>query len=187
MSESLEEHEKAAEAAEGGKRWSALLIAALAAGLAFAEQGAQKAQTSMSADAIAAADLWAQYQAKSIRANEAKDIAALAAVAVPAGQARDDLVNRLQADANRFETEKGVGKAAIAAAAKAHEDARDAAHEKLEAFHNASAALQLGIVLTTASVITGSTGLVVLGGLLGVAGVVLGLLGIFKPEWAGWG
>ena len=58
MSESLEDHEKAKEAAEGGRRWSALLIAALAAGLAFAEQGAQHAQTEMSADAIAATDLW---------------------------------------------------------------------------------------------------------------------------------
>jgi hypothetical protein len=186
VSETLEQHEQAAEAAEGGKRWSALLIAALAAGLAFAEQGAQKAQTSMSSDAIAAADLWAQYQAKSIRANEAKDFAALAAVAAPAGQARDDLVARLQSDANRFETEKGVGKAAIAAEAKAHEAARDAAHERLEAFHNASAALQLGIVLTTASVITGSTLLVSLGGMLGVIGVVMGVLGVVRPEWAAW-
>ncbi len=87
MSETLEDHEKAKEAAEGGRRWSALLIAALAAGLAFSEQGAQHAQTQMSADAIAATDLWAQYQAKSIRANEAKDLASLAQVVAPAGHA----------------------------------------------------------------------------------------------------
>lgn len=180
MSESLEDHEKAKEAAEGGRRWSALLIAALAAGLAFAEQGAQHAQTEMSADAIAATDLWAQYQAKSIRANEAKDLAALAGVVAPAGQPRDDLVAKLNGDASRFETEQGTGKAAIAANAKAHEAARDAAHEKLEAYDHASAALQLGIVLVTASVITGSTVLVVLGALLGVAGAVMGVLGFMK-------
>ncbi len=174
MSETLEEHEKAKEAAEGGRRWSALLIAALAAGLAFSEQGAQHAQTAMSSNALAAADLWAQYQAKSIRANEAREIAALA-------QARDDLVSHLQSEATRFETEKGVGKAAVGAEAKAHEEARDKAHERLEAYDHASAALQLGIVLVTASVITGSTLLVILGGLLGLAGAVLGVMGFLQP------
>jgi hypothetical protein len=186
MSETLEDHEKAKEAAEGGKRWSALLIAALAAALAFSEQGAQHAQTAMNADGLAAADLWAQYQAKSIRANEAKDLAAVAAVTAPPGKERDDLVARLQADSTRFETEKGVGKAAVGAAAKAREEARDAAHEKLEVFDHASAALQLGIVLVTASVITGSTLLVILGALLGAAGAVLGLLGAFAPGLASW-
>jgi hypothetical protein len=181
MSETLEDHEKAKEAAEGGRRWSALLIAALAAGLAFSEQGAQHAQTQMSAYAIAATDLWAQYQAKSIRANEAKDLASLAQVVAPAGQARDELVAKLQGDASHFETEKGTGKAAIAADAKAHEESRDQAHERLEAYDHASAALQLGIVLVTASVITGSNLLVILGGLLGVAGAVMGVLGFLKP------
>ena len=61
----------------------------------------------------------AQYQAKSIRANEAKDLAALAGVVAPAGQPRDDLVAKLNGDASRFETEQGTGKAAIAANAKA--------------------------------------------------------------------
>jgi hypothetical protein len=181
MSETLEDHEKAKEAAEGGRRWSALLIAALAAALAFSEQGAQHAQTAMTAEGLAAADLWAQYQAKSIRANEAREIAGLAQVAAPAGQARDDLVAKLQADATRFETEKGVGKAAVGAAAKAHEEARDKAHEKLESYDHASAALQLGIVLVTASVITGSTLLVILGALLGLAGSALGVMGFLLP------
>jgi hypothetical protein len=186
MSETLEQHEHAAHAAESGKRWSALLIAALAACLAFAEQGAQHAQTEMSGHAIAAADLWAQYQAKSIRANEARDVAALAAVAGPAGSERDALVARLNQDAAKFENDPAAGKAAIAAAAHADEKARDAAHERLEAFDNAAAALQLGIVLTTASVITGSTALAGLGLLLGVAGAALGVLGLIKPGFAAW-
>jgi hypothetical protein len=184
MSETLEQHEHAEHAAEHGKRWSALLISALAAGLAFTEQGAQHAQTAMSAHSITAADLWAQYQAKSIRANEAKDLAAVAAVAAPEGAARDALVAKLQGDVTHFENDRATGKAAIAASAKAEEAARDAAHEKLEAFDNAAAALQLGIVLTTASVITGSNVLLALGGLLGVLGGVLGVLGLVRPELA---
>jgi hypothetical protein len=186
MSETLEDHEKATQAAEGGRRYSALLIAALAACLAFVEQGAQHSQTRLNANAIAAADLWAQYQAKSIRANEARDLASVVDVSAPPGQARDKVSAALRADSERFEHEPKTGKLAIASEAKADEDARDAAHEKLQAFDNAAAALQLAIVLTTASVITGSRMLVGAGFLVGLAGAVLGVLGLIKPEWAAW-
>ena len=182
----MEEHEHAAHAAESGRRWSALLIAALAAGLAFTEQGAQHAETRMSASAIAAADLWAQYQAKSIRANEARDMASVVAVAAPAGPDRDHAVDALKNDADRFEHDGKTGKAAIAAQAHADEAERDAAHERLEAFDNAAAALQLGIVLTTASVITGSMMLAGGGLVLGLIGGALGILGVLRPEWAAW-
>jgi hypothetical protein len=186
MSEALEHHEHATEAAEGGKRWSALLIAALAAGLALTEQGAEHAQTRLNLTSIAAADLWAQYQAKSIRANEARDLASLAGIAAPAGPARDAVVAALLHDADHFEKDSKAGKQAIAAQAHADEDARDAAHERLEAFDNASAALQLAIVLTTASVITGSMMLTGAGMLLGAIGLALGVLGMVRPEFAAW-
>jgi hypothetical protein len=186
MSETLEEHEHAEHAAESGRRYSALLIAALAAGLAFTEQGAQHAQTRMSASAITAADLWAQYQAKSIRANESRQLARVVAVTAPAGPDRDKAVAALEQDADRFEHDSSTGKSAIAAQAKASEAQRDAAHERLEAFDNAAAALQLGIVLTTASVITGSVMLAGAGFLLGLAGGTLGILGLVRPEWAAW-
>ena len=186
MSETLEEHEHVEHAAESGRRYSALLIAALAAGLAFTEQGAQHAHTRMSASAITAADLWAQYQAKSIRANEARDLAKAVAVTAPAGADRDRAVAAMQADADRFEHDGSTGKSAIAAQAKASEAERDAAHERLEAFDNAAAALQLAIVLTTASVITGSMMLVGAGFLLGLLGGALGILGLIRPEWAAW-
>ncbi len=186
MSEALETHEHAKEVAESGRRMSALLIAALAAGLAFTEQGAQHAQTRMNETSIAAADLWAQYQAKSIRANEARDLASLAVVAAPAGPARDATVAALLHDADHFEKDSKAGKQAIAAQAHADEEARDAAHEHLEAYDNAAAALQLAIVLTTASVITGSIMLTGAGVLVGLAGLALGLLGLVRPEWAAW-
>ncbi|MEJ0045492.1 MAG: DUF4337 family protein [Rhodospirillales bacterium] len=186
MSETLEQHEQAEHAAEGGHKHSALLIAALAAGLAFTEQGAQHAQTAMSESAIAATDLWGQYQAKSIRANQAHDFAGLAMAAAPAGPARDALLAQLNADISRFETDKADGKAAVASRARTLEKARDAAHERLEAFDNGAAALQLAIVLTTASVITDS-GMLLLGGfLVGGAGVLLSVLGLVRPEWAAW-
>ncbi len=186
MSETLEQHEHAKEAAEGGRLYSALLIAALAAGLAFVEQGAQHAQTKMNQSSIAAADLWAQYQAKSIRANEAKDMASVVEVTAPAGPARDAAVAGLRHDADHFEKDTKGGKAAIAEQAHADEERRDRAHEHLEAYDNAAAALQLAIVLTTASVITSSSMLTIIGLLLGIAGAALGILGLVRPEWAAW-
>ena len=188
MSEALEQHQHAEHAAEGGRRYSALLIAALAAGLAFADQGGEHAQTRMSANAIGAADLWAQYQAKSIRAHQSEAlsemVALLPASSGEATQSRDGLAARLHADAAHFEKDPKTGKEAVAAQARALEEARDAAHERLEAFDNAAAALQLAIVLVTASVITGSIFLVIAGAGLGVLGGVLGVLGLVAPAFA---
>jgi hypothetical protein len=186
VSETLEEHEHATEAAEGGRRYSALLIAALAAGLAFSEQGAQHAQTAMSNSAIAATDLWGQYQAKSIRANEAKDLALVIQAAAPASAERDAAVAKLNGDSNRFETDPKTGKASIAESAKRKEEERDAAHEHLEAYDNAAAALQLAIVITTASVITRSRALAAAGLIIGLIGAVLGVLGLLNPTLAAW-
>ena len=184
MSEALEQHEEAAHEAAHGRRHSALLIAVLAAGLAFSEQAAQHASTSMSANAIAATDLWAQYQAKSIRAAQTGAMADLAEVTAPAGPARDALVAKLRAEVTHFEADPVTGKNAIATLAKTKEAARDTAHIRLQAYENASAALQLGIVLTTAAVITGADALVWAASGLGLLGAVLGLAGLFRPEWA---
>jgi len=100
--------------------------------------------------------------------------------------ARDVLLARLHDDIGRFETDKVDGKAAIAARAHALEGARDAAHRRLEAFDNGAAALQLAIVLTTASVITESRLLLLAGFVVGSAGGVLSVLGLFRPELASW-
>jgi tellurite resistance protein len=185
MSETLETHEHAEHAAHAGRKHTALLIAVLAAGLAFCEQGAQHADTHMSESAVSAADVWAEYQAKSTRANETRDLAGIAALLPAASPAdHDALQARFAADITRFESDPKSGKAALAAHARALEAERDAAHLRLDAFDNAAAALQLGIVLTTASVITGSLMLAGGGALLGVAGAVLALLGVIDPALA---
>jgi tellurite resistance protein len=180
-----ESNEVVEEAAKGGRRHSALLIAILAAGLAFCEQGAQRAQTAMSDAAISAADVWAEYQAKSTRANETRDLAQIAALLPSVSQAdHDALQSRFTADIARFESDPKSGKSALAAHAQALEARRDAAHLHLEAYDDAASALQLGIVLTTASVITGSLLLVLAGGLLGAVGLIFGLVGWLDPALA---
>jgi hypothetical protein len=185
MGETLETHEHAAHAAEGGRKHTALLIAILAAGLAFCEQGAEHADTHMTESAVSATDTWTQYQAKSIRANEARDLAAMAAILPAASpEAEAKLQDKFAKDIERFENDPKDGKGAIAKHARALEEERDHAHERLEAFDDAAAALQLGIVLTTASVITGSLMLVYGGFLLGLVGAVFAALAMIDPALA---
>jgi uncharacterized protein (DUF1684 family) len=183
MSEAMETHEHAEHAAEGGRKHTALLIAVLATGLAFCEQGAQHADTHMTEDAVAATDTWAEYQAKSIRANEARDFAVMASV-LPATDALAAVQMHFKQDAEHFENDPRTGKAAIAAKAKGLEAERDHAHARLEAFDNAAAALQLAIVITTASVITGSVMLVYAGAALGLLGGLIAILGLVDPALA---
>jgi len=181
MSETLETHEHAEHAVHTGRKYTALLIAVLAAGLAFCEQGAQHANTKMSESAVAATDAWAEYQAKSIRANEARDFAALAGVLPSGVGAATALATKFQADADHFEHDPKTGKTAIADRAHVFEAERDHAHLKLDSFDNAAAAMQLGIVLVTASIITGTAALTVGGAALGVIGVAFAILALVNP------
>jgi len=183
MDETLEAHEHAEHAVHSGRKHTALLIAVLAAGLAFCEQGAQHANTKMTETAVAATDAWAEYQAKSIRANEAKDFAAVATLLPGDAGAAASLARKFQDDAEHFEHDPKTGKDAIATMARHLEAERNLAHLKLQSFDNAAAALQLGIVLITASIITGSLALTIGGAALGVIGTVFAVLGLANPAW----
>lgn len=169
-------------------QWTALLVAFLAAGLAIGEQGAKHAEIRVQQQAIDAADAWAQYQAKSTRGTVAKDIAALVAVmdvgADPDRFARrDQLVRQLMDDQEKYERDPKDGKEAIARRAHRFEHDRHHSLEQTHAYHNGSAAYELGIVLATASAITGSRPLVLVALALGLAGITFSLLGYFAPEW----
>jgi Domain of unknown function (DUF4337) len=185
MNDVLLQHENAehaAHAAEHGSKHAALLIAVLAAALALSEQQGKKAEITVQQNSILAADSWNQYQAKSIRAAVAQDLSRLAATFDQPSQpelaaARKDVLRQFQADQTHYEADDKDGKAAIAGRAQAFETTRDNALERTHCYDNAAAALELGIVLATASVITMSRMLFRFAGALGVVGVVLGVLG----------
>ncbi len=194
--ESLERHHHAGHMAHGkddheisrSTQWTALLVAALAAGLAIAEQGARHAEIRVQQRAIDTTDAWSQYQAKSTRGTVARDIAALAGAldvgSDPAAIARRDaVVAKLTSDAEGYDHDPKDGREAIAHRAHEFEHLRDHATEQTHAYHNGSASYQLGIVLATASAIMQSRALVLLAAGLGVAGVVLSILGYVAPEW----
>lgn len=186
MSKSLEHGEHAEHAAEHGSKRAALVIAVLAAFLAISEQQAKHAEIAVEENAILAADSWSEYQAKSIRAAMAQDlervVTSLDTPQQPEKAAqRADVLKQLRVDREHYEKDKETGKVAIAARARHYEALRQDSIERSHTFDNAAAALELGIVLATASVITGSAPLLGFACVMGSIGILLGILGFVAP------
>ena len=167
----------------------ALLIAILAAGLAFSETLGKSAQTEALNRNIEASNLWAFFQAKTIRMTTLRTAAeALEADAAREPNARakaavDKRVADWRRTAARYDSEPdtGEGRKELAARAKAAE-ARG--KRSLAAYHQyemSSAALQLAIVLATANIITGVAFLLWGSFGLGAIGVAFVLIGLFAP------
>ena len=175
-------------ATEHNNQMAALLVAVLAAGLAITEQAARHAEIRVQQNAIFATDAWAQYQAKSTRGTFSKDLSDLIATLGPAepdiAARRTKLIENLKRDQERYEKDPKDGKGAIAHRAEEFEHERDHSLEQTHAYHNGAAAMELGIVLSTASAITKSKMLVRLALGLGVFGGVIAVLGYFAPHYA---
>jgi hypothetical protein len=167
----------------------ALLIAILALILAFAETLAKGAQTTALSSTIEAANLWSFFQAKTIRmtavrtAAEAAEVELLRASSDQLQEALQKRVADWKQTAARYDSEPETqeGRKELAARAKAAEAKRD---RTLAAYHHyevASAAVQIAIVLASASIVTGAPILTWLGGGLGIVGIVFSLIGFFCP------
>jgi hypothetical protein len=174
---------------EGSNRKIALLIAALAALLALSETAGKSAQTAALSLNIEASNLWAFFQAKTIRLTTVRTAAeALETQAATAAtpQPREAVEKRLagwRAAAARYESEPETreGRKELMQRARDTEKARD---RKLAAYHHfelSSAAFQLAIVLASAAVVTGVGFLAWIGGGLGVLGAVLAGIGFLAP------
>ena len=192
MSEIHETIEKAHEGEHGEffNRRIALLIAVLALFLSFSETLGKSAQTEAIDANVKSSDTWAFFQAKDIRRttlNTAADQTAVLAgnVADPAAKAAiDKQIATWRATAARYESDPktGEGRKELAERAKEQEEERELALAKYHHYELASAAFQIGIVLASATVITGIVGLAWFGGALGVLGLVLTGLGLFAPH-----
>jgi hypothetical protein len=165
----------------------ALLISVLAVVLAFAETLGKGAQTNGLAANIEASNLWAFYQAKTIRMTTLRTAAEAAEVDLPAGGARKDALAKKIADwkstAARYdsEPETGEGRKELSARAKVAETRRDRAMAAYHQYEMASALVQIAIVLASAHIITGVGALVWISGLLGLGGVAFCLIGFLAP------
>ena len=208
MLKTLEHHEHAGHIAHGGahgdghgaghdeagtagklkaSQLAALLVAVLAAGLAVTEQGAKHAEIKVQANLVGAADAWSQYQAKSTRGTLSQDLVRVIQAMDPAtpdtADRRKQVIAALEMDQQRFENDPKDGKAAIAIRAHEFELARDRSLEETHSYHNGAAAMELGIVLATASAIIGSRMLILTSLAMGVLGGACALAGLFAPSW----
>jgi hypothetical protein len=180
----LEEHEK-----RNNKR-IALLIAILALFLALSEILGKSAQTQALGANVEASDLWAFYQARLIRITTLRTAADSLKVDLPVvndpgvRQARQKLIEGWQKTVERYESdpEKRDGRKELEERAREAEATRDFSLSHYHHYEFASAALQIGIVLASASIITSTTILAWLGMGFGLVGVALIGLGTFAPH-----
>src|SRR5690348_8513065 len=150
--ESMEQADHAKEAA-GENRKIALLIAVIALCLALSETLGKGAQTEAISKNVEAANLWAFFQAKSIRRTVVQSAAENARLSLEtsgndaAKAAVSKQIEAWQKTAARYrsEPETGEGQDQLAERAKHAEHERDLSMAKYHHFEVASAAFQIGI------------------------------------------
>ncbi|MBM3809989.1 MAG: DUF4337 domain-containing protein [Acidimicrobiia bacterium] len=183
----------------------ALLIAVLALFLAFSETLGKSAQTNAISFNVEASNLWAFFQAKTIRQTMVQtgtEILKLDLVreSGDAAATKDALTKRIHSweqIAARYNTEPmdrpvreevninppyGEGRRELMALAMAAEKKRDTSLERYHHYEVASAAFQIGIVLASATVITGMVLLSLLAAGLGAVGLGFMAIGLFAPH-----
>src|ERR1700704_6394914 len=181
--ESLEQADHAKEASSENRK-IALLIAVIALCLALSETLGKGAQTESISKNVESSNLWAFFQAKSIRrtvvqtASEQAKLGLAAATDEAAKAAMAKQIDDWQKTAARYrsEPETNEGTTELSARAKEVEHARDKALSRYHNYEIASAAFQIAIVMASATIITGMMALAWLSGLLGAAGI--GFIGL---------
>src|SRR6201993_3291179 len=179
-----------AEHASSENRKIALLIAVIALFLALSETLGKSAQTESIAKNVEASNLWAFFQAKSIRRTVVQTAADAAKLGLgvtgddAAKTAAQKQIEEWQKTAARYrsEPETGEGTEQLSERAKHAEHERDLALARYHHYELASAAFQIGIVLASATIITGMIVLAYISGVLAIAGMVFMAIGLFAPH-----
>jgi len=167
----------------------ALLISVIALFLAFSETLGKSAQTEAISHNVASNDLWAFYQAKSIRETiltTSADSAQVELALVTAPEvrtAKEKQIADWRKTAARYESDpvKKEGKKELMEKAKEAEHERDISLARYHNYEIASAAFQIAIVLASASVITAMMVLTWISGGVALVGLAMLGLGLFAP------
>jgi|SRR6185503_1088771 len=166
----------------GGNKGVALLISILALVLAFSETLGKAAQTNGLSYNIQASNLWAFYQAKTLRQTTLRTAADQLAVAADSEKAKKQ-IDAWKKTAERYESEpdKGEGRKELAERAVAAEKKRDLALAAYHHYEMSSAAVQIAIVLASASIVASVPALVWLACTLGLVGIGFCVVGFWFP------
>jgi Domain of unknown function (DUF4337) len=187
--ESMEQAENTKEAAGANKK-IALLIAVIALFLALSETLGKGAQTESISKNVESSNLWAFFQAKSIRRTVVQTVSDEAKLSLglmgddAAKAALQKQIDEWQKTAARYRSEPdtGEGSEELSKRAKHAEEERDLALARYHHFELASAAFQIGIVLASATIITGMIALAWISGLLALGGIAFTVIGLFAPH-----
>ena len=187
--ESMEQAEHTEHAA-GENRKIALLIAVIALFLALSETLGKGAQTESISKNVEASNLWAFFQAKTIRRTVIQAVSEQAKLSLglmgddAAKAALQKQIDDWQKAAARYRSEPdtGEGSEELSKRAKHAEEERDLALARYHHFELASAAFQIGIVLASATIITGMIALAWISGLLALTGIAFTAIGLFAPH-----
>jgi len=173
------------------EKWSAwgLLISVLALFLAFSETLGKSAQTSAISYNVQSNDDWAFYQAKTIRMGQlqtaADTIVLLTKTATDADlkAAATKQIEAWRKEAARADNDPGrTGRKQLMEKARESEEHRETALARYHNYEFASAAFQIGIVLASATIITGMIWLAWIAGGLGVVGLCFTAIGLLAPH-----
>jgi Domain of unknown function (DUF4337) len=174
---------------EGGNKKIAMLISVMALILALSEALGKAAQTSGLTQDVDASNLWNFYQAKTIRQTTLRTAIENAEARIsgplPAEEkaALDKRISAWRETVSRYESEPSTreGRRELMARAKDAEGHRDRALAAYHQYEIAAAAVQIGIVLASAEIITGVAFLVWFAVGLGVVGLAFSAIGFFAP------
>ncbi|MGP0089066.1 MAG: DUF4337 domain-containing protein [Xanthobacteraceae bacterium] len=169
----------------------ALLISVVALFLAFAETLGKSAQTEALTHNVTSNDLWAFYQAKTIRMSTLETAAEAAQADLPlitnpdVRAAKEKQIATWKKTAERYDSdpEKKEGRKELMARAREAEHERDVELARYHNYEIASGAFQIAIVLASASVVTAMIVLAWISGGVAVLGLVFLGLGLFAVHF----
>jgi hypothetical protein len=172
--EHVEQAEEASERREDFGRQAAVVVSVLAALLAIASLAGSRASTEAILAQARASDTYNEYQANSLKRHVNLDDAAQLRILASGGPAEAD-ANQQAASLEQAVNDKyQPAQDELLPRAQEFERERDLAEARHRGFQTAEAAFQLGIVLSSISIVSRARWLLMLGGGLGVVGVVLG-------------
>ena len=173
--EHVERAEVAAERQENAGRNAAVVVSVMAAMLAIASLAGSRSSTEAILAQAKASDTWNEFQANSLKRHVNLDDAAqlriVAAGGPAAAEAEKQAASLEQAVKDKYQPAQDD----LMPRAQELEHERDLAEARHRGFQTSEAAFQLGIVLSSISIVARARWLLFAGGGLGVIGMVLGL------------
>lgn len=196
--EATETHEMVHHAAHGGggehkpssrNMHIAILISIMACLLSIVEIGGNSSQNASLAANIDASNLWAFFQAKTIRMTATRSFAEMMETMMPGDLPEEKAsvwkkqIAEFRASSQRFDSEPqtGEGRKELMVKAKAAEEKYRRSVQAYHLYEYSAAAMQIGIVLASASAATGVMALAYLAGGLAIVGGIIGSVAWLAP------